>query len=301
MKLDNNFIKLLIKEDNPIPAIWENLLSIWLHNTNVDLKRYYYQGEDNAIQFEEFLLKTYDEFFSKTLPKACLNEPSPFQNDNAESCFVVMDGMSVREGILIFKALQKNGVSTKLRYSFSAIPSDTLSFREKIKPHLSGSNKYVEINNPKGIRISGDEKYIWSFFPDVMLDKIQIGHTVISSLESMYKTTEKIVMELVNRLKSKKIIILSDHGYIRSESGFCFSIPEGKKQKIKDVFGSSRFISMNEANASELVNDGYIVEFSGDYLVKSRYVYPVSGKYNIYLHGGVSLMECLVPVIEVEK
>lgn len=301
MKIENNFIKSLIEEDNPIPYIWQNLWGIWLRHINGNLKDYYYRGEEEAFLFEDFLLKTYDEFFTKKLPGACLTVLSPFKNVTDDPCFIVMDGMSVREGALIFKALQKEGFAPKVNYSFSSIPSDTQSFREKIKSDLAGSGKFVEINNPKKIRISGEEKYIWSYFPDVMLDRIQVGHTVISDLESMYKTTEKIIFELLSKIRSKKIIILSDHGYIRSEPGFSFSVPEGSKKKLKEHFGSSRFIAMDKADLSALVDKGYVVEFSGYYLVKSRYVWPVPGKYSIYLHGGVSLMECFVPVIEVVR
>lgn len=301
MKIDNNFIKSLAKEKNPIPYVWQTLWNIWLRHANGDLKDYYYRGEEESFLLEDFLLKTYDEFFTKELCRSCLNEPSPFQNVIDDPCYIVMDGMSIREGALIFKALQKEGFAPKINYSFSSIPSDTQSFREKIKSDLSGSNKFIEINNPKNIRISENEKYIWSYFPDVMMDKIQVGRTVISDLVNLYTTTEKIVTELLRKVNSRKIIFFSDHGYIRSEPGFSFSLQESKKKKLREVFSSSRFIPMDKADLSEIVLDGYIFEYSGYYLVKSRYIWPVPGKYNIYLHGGVSLMECLVPVIEVEK
>lgn len=301
MKIENHFIKSLINEDNSIPYVWQNLLNIWLRHANKDLKDYYYRGEEEAFIFEDFLLKTYDEFFTKELPRTCLNEPSPFHNLAPSSCFIIMDGMSMREGALILNALQKEGLSPRVNYSFSAIPSDTQSFREKVKFDVPGSGKFVEINNPNKIRISGKENYIWSHFPDVMLDKIQVGHTVISDLENMYRTTEKIVLRLLERIEAKKIIILSDHGYIRSEPGFSFSVPESRKKKLREAFGGSRFITMDKADLSEPVHVDYVVDFSGYYLVKSRYIWPVSGKYNIYLHGGVSLMECFVPVIEVER
>lgn len=301
MKIDNDFITSLIKYDNPIPLVWENLLNIWLSKADDNLEEYYYQGEEDASSFEDFLLKTYDEFFTRVLPKACWNEPSPFQKEDPETCFIVMDGMSIREGVLIFKTIQRQGIVSRIDYSLSAIPSDTQSFREKIKPDLSGKEKFVEISNPGDIRISEQERYIWSYFPDVMLDKIQAGHAVISNLENMYKTLEKIILVVLEKIKSKKIIILSDHGYIRSESGFAFSVSDYQKKKLKEAFGGSRYITMDKADLSDLVSMGLVIDFSGFYLVKSRYIWPVPGKYNIYLHGGVSLMECFVPVIEVEK
>ncbi len=135
-----------------------------------------------------------------------MNAPSPFQGFADDSSFIVMDGMSIREDALIFKALQKEVFSVKINHSFSSIPSDTKSFREKIKTDLLGLGKFVEINNPERIRISGSEKYIWSYFPDVMLDKIQVGHTVLLDLENMYRTSEKIVFELIRKVKSKKLL-----------------------------------------------------------------------------------------------
>jgi len=300
MKINNDFIKSLINESDPIPIIWKYLLKIWLDQNANNLKEFYYNGEEEAVMFEDFILKTYDEFFKYVLPKACLNETSPFHNTEDYS-FIVMDGMSIREGILIYKTLEKKGLSVKLHYTLSAVPSDTLSFREKIKPYLTNNSKFIEINNPNKIRISENTKYVWSYFPDVMLDKIKVGRTVISSLENMYGSSEKIVLELVNNIKSNKIVILSDHGYIRSEAGFSFSVPDEVKVKLRDVFGSSRYVSMNKSDASELVDKGYVVEISGNYLIKSRYIWPVPGKYNIYLHGGISLMECYTPIIEVYK
>lgn len=301
MRMNNNFITSLIECDNPVPLIWENLLNIWFNNVDCNLGEYYYRGEESAFLFEDFLLKSYDEFFTDVLPKACLNEPSPFQKGTPDVCFIVMDGMSIREGVLVFNALQKRGITSKIYSSLSAIPSDTQNFKEKIKSDLSGKDKFVEINNPKKIRISPDVRYIWSYFPDVMLDKIQVGHTVISDLENMYKTTEEIIFEVLERIESKKIIILSDHGYIRSEPGFSFSVHDSTKKKLRKTFGSSRYITMDKCDLSDLVQAGFVADFSGYWLVKSRYTWPMPGKYNIYLHGGISLMECFVPVIEVER
>ena len=301
MKIDNDFITSLITCDNPVPYVWECLLNIWLNHANGDLKEYYYRGEEEAFLFEDFLLKTYDELFTKVLPRACLNEPSPFRKETSDVCFILMDGMSIREGVLIFNALQKQGLAPKMSHFLSAIPSDTQSFRGKIKSDLSGKDKFVEINNPKKIRISPDVRYIWSYFPDVLLDKIQIGHTVISDLENMYKTTEEIVFEVLERIESKKVIILSDHGYIRLEPGFSFSVPDSTKKRLRETFGSSRYTPMGKCDITDLVQAGFVVDFAGYYLVKSRYIWPMPGKYNIYLHGGISLMECFVPVIEVER
>lgn len=301
MKIYSKFIKSIIEDDNPIPCICQNLFDIWLNHADKNLQDYYYKGEQDSFTFEKFLLKTYDEFFSKELPRACVNSLSPFKCASEDTCFIVMDAMSIREGIFLYRALCKKGFTTKISYSLSSIPSDTLSFREKIRSELSVYPKFFPINNHKKVLISGNENYIWSQFPDVMLDKIRVGRTIISDIEEMYEITEKIVFGLIKQTNFKKIIILSDHSYIRSESGFPFSVSEKAKKPLRELFGNSRFIPMRKNSISEHIFPDFVIDCAGYYLVKSRYIWPMAGKYNIYLHGGVSLMECIVPVIEVEK
>lgn len=117
----------------------------------------------------------------------------------------------------------------------------------------------------------------------------------------MYKIVEKIVLEIISQIKSHKIIITSDHGYIRTEAGYVFSVTEKAKKKLQTIFGSKRYVKMDSLEVKDLINAGYVEEFNGYYVVKSRYLWPISGKYSIYIHGGLSLMECFVPVLEVEK
>jgi len=298
MKIETDFMTKVIKSNNPVSLLGERLSEIWLNMAEKDneIGDYYYKGEEEVRDFEEFILKSYWEFYD-WLAKACLEEKDIFQL-YPDSTIVVMDGMSIRESALLYKSLESKGYNVKHDFNFSAIPSDTELFREKIKKPISG---FLQINNSKNIRLAGDERYIWSYFPDVMLDKIKTGHTVISSLEEMYKIVEKIVLEILSKLKSGRIIITSDHGYVRTEAGFVFPVSEEAKGKFQQIFGSKRYVEMDSIDVEDLKNEGYVKEFNGYYLVKSRYLWPVPGRYSIYIHGGLSLMECFVPVVEVKK
>ena len=298
MKVEPNFVTDLIESENPVITVANKLLKLWLSMVENEKKigNYYYKSEEKARDFEEFILKSYWEFYD-LLAKACLKEKNVFQL-YPNAAVVIMDGMSIRESVLLYKLLKDKGYNVKIGFNFSAIPSDTEFFREKINKPI---NDFFHINNPKNIRLTGDEKFIWSYFPDVMLDKIKTGHTVISSLEETYKVVEKIVIEILAKIKAERIVITSDHGYIRTEAGFVFSVPDKAKRKFQQIFGSKRYVKMNSINVEDLINEGYVKEFNGYYLAKSRYLWPVPGRYSIYIHGGLSLMECFVPVLEVEK
>jgi hypothetical protein len=297
MKVDANFVKSLIENGNPVSAVAQKAVSIWLSQNKDKVSDFYYKGEEEVSELEEFILKSYNEFFD-VFARSCVDETRVFQQKPDETSFVVMDGMSLREGALIYEVLKGEGYDAKISYGFSAVPSDTAAFREKLPIPMEN---FKEIKSHKEIRVSGDEKYLWSYFPDIMLDKIQVGHAVISSLEEMYDITAKIIKVLVSKLEANKIVILSDHGYIRSEAGFVFPVSSKARSKLQDVFGNKRFVPMDDIDLGDLVDEGYVVEFAGHYVAKSRYVWPVKGRYGIYLHGGLSLMECLTPVIEVVK
>lgn len=298
MKVKTNFVMELIESTNPVITVGNKLLKLWLNMAEKEneIGDYYYKGEEKVRDFEEFILKSYREFYD-LLAKACLKEKDIFQL-YPNATIVIMDGMSIRESVLLCNLLKGEGYNVKHGFNFSAVPSDTEFFREKIKKPMSD---FSQINNPKSIRLAGEEKYIWSYFPDVMLDKIQTGHTVISSLEEMYKIMEKIVLEILSKLKSEKIIITSDHGYIRTEAGFVFSVSEKAKKKLQQIFGGKRYVGVNNLDVEDLIIEGYVKEFNGYYVAKSRYLWPVRGKYSIYIHGGLSLMECITPVLEVSK
>ena len=298
MRIETDFITEIIKSNNPVSLLGERLLKIWLSMAEKDdeIGDYYYKGEEEIRDFEEFILKSYWEFYDR-LAKACLEEKDIFQL-YPDSTIVVMDGMSIRESALLYKSLKSKGYNVKHDFNFSAVPSDTEFFREKVKKPIS---EFLQINNPKNIRLAGDERYIWSYFPDVMLDKIKTGHTVISSLEEMYKIVEKIVLEILSKLNSEKIIITSDHGYIRTEAGYVFPVSEKAKRKFQQIFGSKRYVKMDTLDVKDLIEESYVKEFNGYYITKSRYLWPVPGRYSIYIHGGLSLMECFTPVLIVEK
>ena len=296
MKVETNFVMGLIESNNPISAVGERLLEIWLSMAEKEneVGNYYYKGEEEVRDFEEFVLKSYWEFYD-LLVKACWKERDVFQS-YPEATIVIMDGMSIRESVLLFKRLKQMGYNVKHGFNFSAVPSDTEFFREKIKKSM---NDFSQINNPENIRLTGDEKYIWSYFPDIMLNKIQTGHAVISSLKEMYKIVEKIVLEILSKIRAERIVITSDHGYIRSEAGFVFSVPDKARRKLQQIFGSKRYVKMDDLDIEDLIKEGYIKEFNGYYIAKSRYLWPVPGRYSIYIHGGLGLMECFVPVLEI--
>jgi len=60
---------------------------------------------------------------------------------------------------------------------------------------------------------------------------------------------------------------------------------------LKDVMGARTAPISDSKQARALLEQGMIVPHEGRFLVKGRY----TGDFGVYLHRGLSLMECLTP------
>jgi hypothetical protein len=298
MEFKTDFIKSLMEQPDSVDAVGRELIQLWADSArNNNLEEHYYKGEESVKDFEDLFVNSYPEFYD-ALAKTCINRKNVFDLYPSAK-IIVMDGMSLRESALLFNAIMHKGFSVKQEFNFSSVPSDTENFREKIgysKRNFSTINSENDINS-----LTNDAQLFWSSFPDILLDKIQVGHTKISSLVQMYETVEKIVFSILSKIEADTIIITSDHGYIMTESGLNFPLDNKAKDECQRAFGSKRYVSIGNLYLDSLVSKGYIKDFNGYYVAKSRYLWPVPGKYSIYIHGGLSLMECFTPVIVIER
>jgi hypothetical protein len=285
----------LVEEDDPVPAVWDALWNIWAPAD--DDVAAHYEREGDSVSFERTLRDIYVEFYQDILPSKCVSEACLDVPD--DGAFLVMDAMSVREAPLFVEMLKSEGYDPEVGYSFSTVPSETTPYRERIGYRdLKKEYKTASVSSHQDPRIDGDERIIWSRYPDSLIETIQEGKTELSTIEEAYAKTEDVLRSLLEQIDAERVVIGSDHGYARLESGYTFPIGEGQKSRLKEVF-SERFASVGEANADDLVEEGLVAESDGYYMPIGRYTWPARGKYSTYQHGGMSLVECLTPRIEV--
>lgn len=295
MKIKNSLVQTLIQDDDPFPALFAFLVEeIWQPNSSLDA---FYAQEKAMTTFENFLVRTYDELFSEVLPKQCAQVQDLFITLPT----LYLDSLSLREGVLLKKALEEKGYQVDFSYSFSAIPSETVFYKDKINVRgFKKSNKYREIKNLTNWKIDGDEALIWASFPDALFENLASGKVVLERIESAYRKVEDLTLALIEKIDSDLITIRSDHGYVRHQSIYSFPIEKGIRE-IRRFLGGGRWdeIGLEDELSEEL--EQYLVKTNDFVMAKSQYVWPVSGKYKVLQHGGVSLMECLTPVLEIRK
>lgn len=299
MSLKSDWLKALVESDDPIEVVWEALWDIWWPPGDDPGEHYGNDREWASVELERTLVDIYWEFYAKELPWRCVNDAAIDVPD--EGAFLVMDAMSVREASLFAAALEDEGFDVDVSYSYSTVPSETTPYKDRVgysdleREYPSGTVRDLDPS------ISGDERLVWSRYPDALLENIQEGKTELSSVEEAYENSLDVFFSVLNQLDADRIVVGSDHGYAREESGYSFAISESEKNRLRDTFNGQRFVEVDEADGDSLVKDRMAVEADGYYMPVGRYTWPVRGKYSVYQHGGMSLMECLTPRLEVQR
>ncbi|KXA90168.1 hypothetical protein AKJ57_04380 [candidate division MSBL1 archaeon SCGC-AAA259A05] len=297
MRIENSFVEKLIQDKNPFPLLWNFMTSeIWKNQE--DLGAFYGQ-EKKMKEFELFLHRTFNEIYTELLPKYCMGKGYKIKLKHP---IIFLDSLSVREGVLLQEKLAENGANCKLTYSFSATPSDTKYYKEKIDFNdLKGSEKYGEIKDIESWEIDGGEKIIWSDFPDALLESLSKGKTILSTVTETYSKVEKLILRALEQLNYDKIEIMSDHGYVRHQGAYTFSMDKNDQKKVRKVLKGRRQVPASETGEIPKGMKKFLVEYNNFYMAKGRYVWPVSGKYSKLQHGGISLIECMTPRLIIER
>jgi len=284
----------LVEAEDPVDSVWQAVWNIWAPPGD-DIGSHY-SREPQMVEYERLLLDVYSEFYTDILTDKCVNEAS--MNVPEDGTLVMMDSMSVREASLFVQFLQGRDSDLSVGYSYSTVPSETMPFRERVgysdlkKEYKTASVKSQEPS------LDGDERIVWCRFPDALLENIQEGKTKLSSIEEMYEKSETALRNIIAQLDTDTLVITSDHGYARLDSGHTFQISDRQKNRLQDTF-SGRFESVGEVNADDLVEEGLVVEADGYYMPLGRYTWPAGGKYSNFQHGGLSVSECITPRITV--
>jgi hypothetical protein len=136
---------------------------------------------------------------------------------------------------------------------------------------------------------------IWLRLPDAELEQVTEAQT--TKMADVLRVTIETLGELLQRLGGRKVVITSDHGYFYAALSRHF-----EEVSYKGLEGLSRERrAYRGVEASSLTSLGQEVTMRhGEWVVfKGRYWLSVSGQNARHTaHGGLSLAEVLVPVLE---
>ena len=312
----------LIKPEPRLPWITKWLVNeVWTSEiyNKLSPEEYLVCGEEKVHNFEEMLSVSSERFYNE-LSAAAAEHKTIIDSIDSDTAVVVFDGASLREIPIILNKASESGYKViEKSVSFAALPSKTLDFVEQkligkpVTPKNLPQRKELKEKNIKAyyfddvvttrqIESSNGEKILmWSAFPDNTYQDYDAKFARhFSEIQTLFDSAWRNTVMQIHR--KKRIIITSDHGYIFFGAGFESTRPSDACNILEQDRAKS--FSENEKMPDEIENpelqiftDRRLAMVRGR--IKNRPKGPSSNK--AYRHGGLSLMEMIVPWIVIEK
>jgi hypothetical protein len=246
------------------------------------------------------------------------------QTKAAGTAILLLDGLSLRELPIIVAAAKEQGISpTRIEVLASQVPSDTGRFAAALG--ISGRSKLLNNQPPASFSFSGPDVYtdlldapfadcanmipskprlfLWHKWPDEPLIHLHAAQDdgadlVASQIKQQISSPE--FWRFVDRIRQgRRLIIASDHGYAVSRF-FSDEIRDSDTVYLmRSVFGAKRY-------ATESTNAPWprrhlpplVSRHNGQLVVMGQRKWAVQGGFPHLCHGGLSLLEAVVPLIE---
>jgi len=237
---------------------------------------------------------------------------------------LVLDGLSLREAPWILEAANDRGYKVHRAIPTGAeIPADTNPFakalgfaqRSALDNNGAGGSHKLQGAHTDSVDVpwketaelitSASDWVIWHHWPDDRLHDLgSPGHGLAAlTNEATSQLSSDDFWELVHRLSTgRRLIITSDHGY--AASGQFPDTSDGKQVKhLRSRFKSGRWAKEPEEPSPwvppiDLVLD---TRHGRNAYVLGRRKWKSQGGYPTLTHGGLSVLEVLVPFIEISR
>jgi len=296
----------LIFDGKLFDSIFGILRRIWKPNGKA-ISKYYRDGEIETNKLEQTLLELYPTLYDE-LMEHCKKENAAEETRKKDRyCLVLMDSLSLREAMLLENDL-KEDYNVELAYSFSTLPSETETFKQRVlgRTNISQWNnpdfKYIHDLSSLSVLPESDKLTVWTQIPDNKIHQTRAGHSEPWSMEEVYPDVRQVVSEILKTCRHDNVVITSDHGYVDLTAGCTFSIGDKWKEMLRNQFKDRWRKKENNWELEQLYEQKFI-RYAGEYyVVQGRYSWTTGrGRVNTRKHGGISIMECMTPNIRIGR
>lgn len=261
--------------------------------------------------------------FENSVPKTAKLIQNFWDSDVNGKAVLIIDGLSMREmPFLIDQGNSRGYTIIQSTVSSSALPSDTtffaksLGFSSRAELSNNGAGKNHFLNGA----VTDCVDLPWEDCVNLISSEPNwvLWHTKFDDLIHEYKGPGKGIRELckkseefftsdafwklIERLSNgRKIVITSDHGY--ASTGDFLNISGEQGDYLKATFKNQRYTKSGQRNGDSIPPLNITLKSdNGEFqYVLGRRKWKSSGGYPTLAHGGLSLMETLVPFIELSK
>jgi len=320
MTIDEQFITELIEDQDPLAAVWRQMERVYTQTSEVsaDLRGLMDDRESALNDLEHGVYCGFFEAYDLLLERAGAQDESYVLSLFDECPFVIIaDSLSVREAILLEKFWEGETWAVK-REGFAVAPFPPMT--ESLSSLLLG------VTGPAGGRnrpqftyryVAGPEHIpamphlgsllVWMRLPDTALEEVTVAqaHTVADAFQSTARTLAT-VLEVSGR---DEALVTSDHGYLYARSPTQYwRMPAGVEDVARSAFPrSSRVRLLTDERTrglrdheSPAVERRFFAFGEAHAAIRGRYWWgSASPNDRCTAHGGLSFVECLVPVLRI--
>lgn len=263
--------------------------------------------------------------FEEVVPQTSQTLQKFWSQNNDGKAILILDGLSLREWPWFLSEAEKRGYQVRdSRITGSELPGDTTSFakalgfgqRSKLEnnqgksPHFP--NAYTESANAAWqdcIPLIRNQPHLifWHHWPDQRLHDLSepgqgLAHLARETRDQICSDDFWGFIEVLTQ--GRRLVITSDHGY--AATGLYSDVHHKKTiEYLKKHFKSQRYRSTSEDEQPQWYPPP--LEFAlntrhGRYsFVLGRRKWKVSGGFPTLSHGGLSLLDVMVPWIEITR
>lgn len=324
--ITHNILEKLTQPGPRLPWLAEWLLEeVWSERNYLEKPagQYLQSGEQLVNELEEVLCaaawRVYDAFLESVADNRHLRH---YLTSGQQRAAVVFDGLSLREVPLIKRLAEQSGLRiVEEGCSVAATPSETIDFIAtrlgvgSIGPtQLAGSASlrsdgitchYLgQVNERCSLNASAQAILVWSSFPDYRYTERDAKFPeLFENLHNMMMTAwQNSVQAIVQESPGRRILVTSDHGYVYFGSGCSFGWDNSIVVPMTAYFGGERFARLAEKPNPPNHRGVHVLSDRGVAMIRGRVqTHPRGeGARRLYKHGGMSLMEMLVPWLVLE-
>jgi hypothetical protein len=288
-----------------------------------DASEFLKTGEAKANELEATISaaawRLYDEFQPTPPPERRL---SNFLTEQRPCGAVIFDGLSLREVPAILHLAKESGLKpVEVGFTTSAIPSETVDFvaqrlgiantspsqlptRQTLREQGIAAYYLPHANARELLDASLPSLLLWSSFPDHTYK--DSGARFAEHFAQLDRTLKTAWTNTVQQIPSgRRILVTSDHGYVFFGSGLSLPRKNEELTEITRRFAGQRSCRLRDGERPLEHPDVVVMHDPADkpvMMIRGRVQTHTPGAQSslLYKHGGLSLMEMIIPWVVLE-
>lgn len=291
----------VMSRENVFDGAFECLRRIWSDPKALEARQLS-SSEYRARQLERELGKLYSPLYDDLVGQMGGHPVASAESGSV----VIMDALSLREGFQLEREFQEEtDWEVELDWApVERLPSETnfitQAWFDSHAPSAVNRDDFRFVGDMNVPQLPGTSpEYVWARYPDKRLESAMKGNYSTENVSDIYADVKALLEEIITESVHSEFLVSSDHGYINHLGNNPYSLRDDLEEGLSGKFsGRSREVA-NGYVYQQLEEAGVIKRANDHYMVAGHYSWTQRGGTKRIMHGGLSLPECMTPVLRI--